>query len=92
MRLSGLRPAQATAGDLLLHLDKRHDLETVIWSAVNDPISAFMHFPEAGLGELMDGMTCGRYFRSAFDTCDQAFDLEIGIMLGITDDEIMDGP
>ena len=92
MLLSGLRSAQATAGDLLLHLGNRHDLETVILSAVNNSVAAFMHFPEAGLGELMDGMTCGRYFRSAFDTCDQAFDLEIGIMLGITDDEIMDGP
>ena len=77
---------------LLFHMDDGHHLKLLILDAVDDSVAAFMNFTQAGLDEFMNGVTFGWHARRMFDAVDQALDLQAGVMLGVTGDEVADGP
>ena len=72
-------------------MDNGHHLKLLILNAVDDSVAAFVDFPQVGLDEFVNRVTFGRHARRLFDADEQTLNLQAGLMLGVTGDEVADG-
>jgi hypothetical protein len=70
---------ETIAGDLLLHVDNGHHSHFHLIKFINDPVSAFVDFPQPGIGKLMDRVSPRRHRGDHLDSGDQSINLPTGV-------------
>jgi hypothetical protein len=77
---------------LLLHVNDGHDLKFSLLIGVDDPVILLMRLPEVEFRKLVNPVSQRWHFGNVFHTLDESLDLQIGLMLRITGDKLMNRP